>query len=83
MPPFVHEKDVPIAAEPGIAGPFPPREHDETAVFGKLGRKLVQHPPEFIGNLEVVALMDADIEKSLVAGELEIISGRIVAAGFF
>ena len=82
LPSLVHVQDIAVAAKPGIAGPFPAGKHDETIILGKFHGKLVEPLPEFIGDLEVVALVYADIEKRLVAREIVEITRRISADGF-
>ena len=66
---LVHEQNIPVAAKPGISGPFPTRKGDETVILGEFLRQFVQVLPELGCDLKVIALMDTDVEKSPVAGK--------------
>ena len=76
---LVHEHDVAVAAEAGIARPFVAREDDEAAVLVELPRQPVQLVPEGGGDLEVVALVAHAVEEGLVARELHQVARRVGA----
>jgi hypothetical protein len=68
---LVHEQNVAVPAEPGVAGPFVAREHDEFAVGVEFAAQPVQFVPERRGDLKIVALMAHRIEKRAVARKFD------------
>ena len=80
-PPLVPVPDVVVAAEGGVAGPLVAGEGHEAAGLIELGGELVELAPERVRYLEVVPLVAADVEERPVAGEREVVSGRVGADG--
>jgi len=68
---LVHEQNIAVAAEPGIARPLVARKDGERPVPVVFPRQLVQFVPERRGDLEVVALMAHAVEEGAVARELD------------
>ena len=74
---FLHEEDVAIAAESGVARPFVARKDDEPPIFVKGAGEIVELVPEGGGDLEIIALVAHAVEKGPVARELDQLSRRV------
>jgi hypothetical protein len=69
---FFEEDDVAVAAGGGVAGPFVAGEDDEFVVAVEGADGVVEALPVVVGDLEIVALVGAEVEEGDVAGESKI-----------
>lgn len=80
---FVQVQHVAVAAQAGIARPFVAGEDHEAAGFVVAGGQGVQVLPEFLGDLEIVALVAHRVQEGAVAREQDELLGGVGADGLF
>ena len=80
--PLLRIENVAIATNCRIGGPFVTGKCNIPTRIIQLRRDGVQFFPEFLGHLEIVSLVGADIHERSVAGKLEVCAGVIGAECF-